>query len=86
MANSNPFGDESLMVKTVRIGFINITGISGVSNKISINTAAHALDGLIVKATVSSDECVIDCQFKVTVGDGVMIHEECQFVSLNDES
>ena len=56
MANSHPFGDESLMVKTVRIGFINITGISGVSNKISINTAARALDGLIVKATVSSDE------------------------------
>ena len=42
------------MVKTVRVGFINITGISGVAgNRISIDTAARALNELIVKATVS---------------------------------
>lgn len=50
---SNPYGDESLMVKSTRIGFINITSISGTSKKISIDKASRALHEMIIKAKVS---------------------------------
>lgn len=39
------------MVRNIRVGVINITGIKGSSA--SVDEVAHALSGLVVNATVS---------------------------------
>ena len=44
---------ESLLVRNIRVGAINITGIKGASA--SVDEVAHALSGLVVNATVSPD-------------------------------